>query len=150
MVKLKWNRLLKRNKGQLFLLEVFIALSVLILLMVAIFQIEFTTFPTYQEDLSKIGYNALESLNLAGELKPLVYDTKTLELADNLDELLAENILWRLVVKDNSNATLFQIYWERVPPIMSSVGAADYFLYGFEDNLSNVRIIHLELWRIMG
>ena len=140
----------KRTKGQLFLLEVFIALSVLILLMIAIYQVEFTTIPTYQEDLADIGYNALESMNKADELKPLVFNAQTTQLAESLDELLPENMIWRLSVEDGTGTVLYQIYWDRVPPTEGSVGVVNYFLYGNLDSLEQYRIIHLELWRLVG
>ncbi|MFW9923054.1 MAG: hypothetical protein ACFFDW_07165 [Candidatus Thorarchaeota archaeon] len=142
---------LKRNrKGQLFLLEVFIALSVLILMLIALYQVEFTSTPNYQDDLAQIGYNALESLNSAGELKPLIYNSLTLELVESLDGILPNNIVWRLSVEDQTGTTLYQVLWDRIPPIDGSVGATDYLLYGFQDNLSGFRVIHLELWRLIG
>ncbi|NHK32767.1 MAG: hypothetical protein FK730_15565 [Asgard group archaeon] len=144
------KKLLLNKKGQLFLLEVFIALSVLILLMIALFQVEFTATPTYQENLSEIGYDALESLNQAGELKPLVYNLLTSDLADSIDDILPINILWRLTVEDDVGTTIFSIYWDRTPPLDASVGATDYFLYGYEINLNQFRVIHLELWRLLG
>jgi hypothetical protein len=144
------KKLLHNKKGQLFLLEVFIALSVLILLMIALFQVEFTSTPTYQDNLSEIGYDALESLNQAGELKPLVYNLLTSDLADNIDDILPINVLWRLTVEDDVGTTIFNIYWDRIPPLDASVGATDYFLYGYETNLNQFRVIHLELWRLAG
>lgn len=139
-----------KKRGQLFLLEVFIALSVLILLMIAIYQVEFTAIPTYQDDLAEIGYNALETMNKAGELKPLIFNSQTLELTNSLDEILPENVIWRLSVENSAGTTIFQVYWDRVPPIDGSVGVTDYFLYGNNDALEQYRIVHLELWRIVG
>ena len=144
------KKLLPNKRGQLFLLEVFIALSVLILLMIALFQVEFTSTPTYQDDLSEIGYNALEALNQAGELKPLVYNLQTSDLADSLDDMLPINIFWRLTVEDEIGTTIFSVYWDRVPPLDVSVGVTDYFLYGYEININQFRVIHLELWRLVG
>ncbi|NHJ48056.1 MAG: hypothetical protein FK733_09735 [Asgard group archaeon] len=144
------NKLLRNKKGQLFLLEVFIALSVLILLMLALYQIEFTSVPTYQDDLSEIGFDALDSLNQAGELKPLVYNMLTSDLADSLDEILPANVLWRLTVEDDTGATIFSIYDGRTPPVDASIGVTDYFLYGYESNLNIFRVVHLELWRLIG
>ncbi|NHJ03486.1 MAG: hypothetical protein EAX90_01580 [Candidatus Heimdallarchaeota archaeon] len=139
-----------KRRGQLFLLEVFIALSVLILLMIAIYQVEFTAIPTYQDDLAEIGYNALETMNKAGELKPFIFNSQTLELANSLDEILPENIIWRLSVENSVGTTIFQVYWDRVPPVDGSIGVTDYFLYGYIDALEQYRIVHLELWRIVG
>ena len=150
MARIRQTINLKNKKGQLFLLEVFIALTVLILLMVAIYQVEFTSLPSYQDDLSDIGHNALESLNIAGDLKSLVFNAQTLELGESLNEALPDNIIWRLSVEDSAGSTQFQIYWDRTPSIGSSVGVTDYFLYGEADNLSHYRTIHLELWRIVG
>lgn len=150
MVRLTKTLLKRAKRGQLFLLEVFIALSVLVLLMIAIYQVEFTITPNYQDDLVDIGYNALDTMNAAGELKPLIYNAQTLELADSLDAILPENIIWRLSVEDGSGTTLFQVYWDRAPPEDSSIGVTEYFLYGFQDDLSGNRIIQLELWRIFG
>lgn len=150
MARIKNNNILRNKKGQLFLLEVFIALTVLILLMVAIYQVEFTAPPSYQENLSEIGYNTLESLNIAGDLRPLVYNSLTQELADSLDNALPENIIWRLSVEDSAATVQFQIYWDRTPPTESSVGVTEYMLYGDMDNISHFRVIHLELWRIVG
>lgn len=150
MARIRQNINLRNKKGQLFLLEVFIALTVLVLLMVAIYQVEFTSIPNYQDDLSDIGHNALESMNIAGDLKSLVFNAQTLELAESLSEALPENIIWRLSVEDSTGSTQFQIYWDRTAPIGSSVGVTDYFLYGEADNLSHYRTIHLELWRIVG
>ncbi|NHJ40392.1 MAG: hypothetical protein FK731_10205 [Asgard group archaeon] len=144
------RKLLPNKRGQLFLLEVFIALSVLILLMIALFQVEFTSTPTYQDDLSEIGYNALETLNQAGELKPLVYNLQIIDLTDSLDNILPINILWRLTVENDAGSTIFNIYWDREPPLDVSVGVTDYFLYGYEINLNQFRVIHLELWRLVG
>ncbi|NHJ84145.1 MAG: hypothetical protein FK734_01700 [Asgard group archaeon] len=144
------KKILSRKKGQLFLLEVFIALSVLILLMLAIYQVEFTTLPTYQDDLSTVGYNTLDSLNTAGELKPLVYNLLTDELAESLDDILPQNIVWRLKVDDGAGNTIFSLFWDRLPSTGASVGAADYFLYGYGDGLDQFRVIHLELWQLLG
>ncbi len=138
------------KKGQLFLIEVFIALSVLILMMIAIYQVEFTSDPTYQDDLSEIGYNALESMNKGGNLKLFVYNMQTLEFADNLENILPENVLWRLSVDDDAGNNIFQIYWDRTPPADVSVGVTDYFLFGYESDLNQFRVIHLELWRLLG
>ncbi|MGC9778274.1 MAG: hypothetical protein HZR80_03440 [Candidatus Heimdallarchaeota archaeon] len=138
------------KKGQLFLIEVFIALSVLILMMIAIYQVEFTSDPTYQDDLSEIGYNALESMNKAGNLKPFVYKIQTSEFADNLENILPENVLWRLSVDDDIGNNIFQIYLDRTPPADVSVGVTDYFLFGYESDLNQFRVIHLVLWRLLG
>lgn len=145
--KLKIRR---KKRGQLFLLEVFIALSVLILLMIAIYQVEFSTDKTYPDNLSEIGYNTLESLNKAGTLKPLVYNLITTELADSIDNALPENIFWRLSVEDDAGTNVFSLYWERIPPADASVGASDYFLFGYDTILNQYRVIHLELWRLVG
>ena len=102
MVRIRKLKLPNKKKGQLFLLEVFIALTVLVLLMVAIFQIELTTKPNYQDDLASIGFDALDSINKAGELKNLVFNGLTDELADSLDEALPENVLWRLTVENEA------------------------------------------------
>ena len=150
MVRIVSKSNLLNKKGQLFLLEVFIALTVLILLMVAIYQVEFTAPPSYQDDLSEIGYNALESMNLAGDLKPLVFNSLTTDFANSLSAILPENVLWRLSVEDGVGTTQFQIYWDRTPPGESSVGVTEYFLYGNAENLQHFRTIHLELWRIVG
>lgn len=139
-----------KKKGQLFLLEVFIALSVLILLLLALFQVEFTNVPTYQDDLSEIGYDTLNSLNEIGTLKPMVYNQLTSDLAASLEESLADNILWRLSVNNSAGSNVFNIYWERTPPIDASVGITDYILYGYETGLDSYRILHLELWRLVG
>jgi hypothetical protein len=144
------KKILLNKKGQLFLLEVFIALSVLILLMLALYQIEFTSVPTYQDDLSEIGFDALDSLNHAGELKPRVYNSLTTDLADSLDEILPINVLWRLTVVDESGITLFSIYDDRTPPVDASIGVTDYFLYGYDTTLNIYRVIHMELWRLVG
>ena len=138
------------KKGQLFLIEVFIALSVLILMMIAIYQVDFVSDPTYQDDLSEIGYNALESLNKAGNLKSYIYNIQTTEFAESLESILPENVLWRLSVEDDAGTTIFQIYWNRTPPADVSVGVTDYFLYGYETELNQFRVIHLELWRLLG
>jgi hypothetical protein len=140
----------QKRRGQLFLVEVFIALSVLILLMIAIYQVEFSSDETYPDNLSEIGYNTLESLNKAGTLKPLVYNLQTTELADSLDNALPENIFWRLSVEDDAGASIFTLYWERTPPADASVGATDYFLFGYDTILNQYRVIHLELWRLVG
>ena len=147
ILKLKIQR---RKRGQLFLIEVFIALSVLILLMIAIYQVEFSSDETYPDNLSEIGYNTLEALNQAGVLKPLVYNYQTSELADSLDTALPENIFWRLSVEDDTGTNIFSLYWERTPPADASVGVADYFLYGYDTILNQYRVIHLELWRLVG
>ncbi len=150
LVRVK-EKLIKNNKkGQLFLLEVFISLSVLILLMIALFQVEFTTRPTYQENLSEIGYNALDSLNQAGTLKPLIYNQQITELADSLDASLPANVLWRLSVNDEDGTTIYSIYWDRTPPSDATIGVSEYFLFGFETNLDQFRVLHLELWRLAG
>ena len=144
------KKIKQNKKGQLFLLEVFIALSVLILLMLALYQIEFTSVPTYQDDLSEIGFDALESLNQAGELKPFVYNLLTTELTDSLDDILPMNVLWRLTVEDDSGTTIFSIYIDRIPPVDASIGVTDYFLHGNDINLNQFRVMHLELWRLVG
>jgi hypothetical protein len=149
MAKLRKLKITTRKKGQLFLLEVFIALTVLVLLMAAIFQIELTTKPNYQDDLAAIGFDALDSINKAGELKYLVYNSLTDELADSLDEALPDNILWRLSVEDEAGNVQFTIFWDRIPPADATVGVANYFLYGFQSDLSYYRVIHLELWRLV-
>ena len=149
MAKLRKLKITTRKKGQLFLLEVFIALTVLVLLMVAIFQIELTTKPNYQDDLASIGFEALDSLNKAGELKNLVFNGLTDELADSLDEALPENIIWRLSVEDENDNVQFSVFWDRTPPEEATVGVADYFLYGFQSDLNQYRVIHLELWRLV-
>jgi hypothetical protein len=137
------------KKGQLFLIEVFIALTVLILLMAAVYRVEFTTVPNYRRSLSLIGYDALDSMNQAGELKPYVYNNLTTQFTTSLEDILPENILWRMSVEDESNVVQFSIYWNRVPPTDGSVGVTEYFLYGFETNLEGYRIIHLELWYLV-
>ena len=139
-----------KKSGQLFLIEVFIALSVLILLMIAIYQVEFVSERTYPDDLSEIGYNTLESLNQAGTLKPLIYNLQTTELANIIDGTLDVNIFWRLSVEDDAGTNIFSLYWERIPPADASVGAVDYFLFGYDTTLDQFRVIHIELWRLVG
>jgi len=143
-------RLRSKKKGQLFLLEVFIALSVLVLLMIALYQVEFTSLPTYQDDLTDIGYNTLDSLNDAGSLKTMVYNLQTTELSDSIDEALPANIYWRLAVEDENGAIVFDLYWDRAPPADASIGVTEYFLFGYETNLNEFRVVHLELWRLVG
>ena len=138
------------KQGQLFLLEVFIALTVLVLLMTAVYQVEFTTVPDYQDDLSIIGYNALEAINSAGELKPLVYSENRAELIQRLDEVLSGQVLWRLSVLDDSGTPLFQVYWDRLPPANADIGVVDYLVFGQGTTVDDFRTLHLELWRIMG
>jgi len=142
---------IKNNKrGQLFLLEVFISLSVLILLMIALYQVEFTTMPTYQENLSEIGYNTLDSLNQAGTLKPMIYNQQTAELINSLDTSLPANVLWRLSIKDDTGTTIYTVLWDKTPSLDATVGVSEYFLFGFETNLDQFRVLHLELWRLVG
>jgi len=143
-------RIQRKRRGQLFLIEVFIALSVLILLMIAIYQVEFSSDETYPDNLSEIGYNTLEALNQAGTLKPLVYNLQTTELTNILDNALAENVFWRLSVEDDTGTNIFSLYWERTPPADASVGVVDYFLFGYDTILNQYRVIHLELWRLVG
>ena len=138
------------KKGQLFLLEVFIALSVLILLMLALFQVEFTTVPTYQDDLSEIGYSALNSLNEAGTLKPLIYNLQTTELSDSLDNILPDNVLWRLTVENDAGSTIFTLFNDRTPPLDATIGVTNYLVYGYNTGLDTYRTINLELWRLVG
>ncbi|MHA1243625.1 MAG: hypothetical protein ACTSXA_00335 [Candidatus Heimdallarchaeota archaeon] len=149
MARLKKLTLPTKKKGQLFLLEVFIALTVLVLLMVAIFQIELTTMPNYQDDLSTIGFETLDSINKAGELKNLVFNGLTTDLADSIDAALPANILWRLSVEDEAGNTQFTLFWDRTPPADAAVGATDYFLYGYQSDLNQYRVIHIELWRLV-
>jgi hypothetical protein len=118
--------------------------------MIAIYQVEFSSDETYPDNLSEIGYNTLESLNLAGTLKPMIYNLQTTELADSLDNALPENIFWRLSVEDDAGGSIFTLYWERTPPADASVGAADYFLFGYDTILNQYRVIHIELWRLVG
>lgn len=139
-----------KKQGQLFLLEVFISLTVLVLLMAAVYQIEFTTVPTYQDDLSIIGYNALESLNEAGTLDQLVYSENTDELSNQLNAFFSDNIIWRLSVGYENGTTQFTVFWDRQPPKSASVGVTEYFLYGYGTNVDQFRVIHLELWRLLG
>ncbi|TFG01480.1 MAG: hypothetical protein EU542_06885 [Promethearchaeota archaeon] len=138
-----------RKKGQLFLIEVFIALTVLVLLMTAIYQIDFTTIPKSSEKLSTIGYTALDSLHSSEALKPMIYNEQTDDLKDSLNELLPANILWRLNVLDEEEQVVFDVYWEREPSSNSNLGISEYILYGYNDALDNYRIIHLELWQLI-
>ncbi|MBD3189856.1 MAG: hypothetical protein GF308_04395 [Candidatus Heimdallarchaeota archaeon] len=149
-IKGKTINLKNSKQGQLFLLEVFISLTVLVLLMTAVYQVEFTTVPNYQDDLSIIGYNALESLNEAGSLNPLIYSENTAELSEQLDAFFSETIIWRLSVEDNAGETQFTLFWEREPPKSASVGVTEYFLYGSGATVDQFRVIHLELWRLLG
>ena len=149
MARLRKLKLPNKKKGQLFLLEVFIALSVLVLLMVAIFQIELTTMPNYQDDLSTIGFEAIDSINKAGDLKALVFNGLTDELAESIDDALPTNILWRLSVEDEAGNVQFTLFWDRTPPADAAVGATDYFLYGYQSDLDQYRVIHIELWRLI-
>ncbi|MHA1125668.1 MAG: hypothetical protein ACTSO7_08435 [Candidatus Heimdallarchaeota archaeon] len=149
MARLTKLKLPTKKKGQLFLLEVFIALTVLVLLMVAIFQIELTSKPNYQDDLSTIGYDALDTINNAGELKTLVFNGLTSELSDSITDALPENILWRLSVEDEVGNVQFTLFWDRTPPADAAVGATDYFLYGYQSDINLYRVIHLELWRLV-
>ena len=150
MARVKLFKLKPKKKGQLFLIEVFIALSVLILLMIALYQVEFTLKPTYQDNLMDIGFNALESLNNAGNLKPAVYNLATNDLTNDLDDLLPITVFWRMSVENEAGVTLLTIYWERIPPADVSVGAIDYYLSSFDVNINAFRIIHMELWRLTG
>jgi hypothetical protein len=117
--------------------------------MVAIFQIELTTMPNYQEDLSTIGFEALDSINKAGELKNLVFNGLTTDLADSIDAALPTNILWRLSVENEAGNEQFSLFWDRTPPEDAAVGATDYFLYGYLSDVNQYRVIHLELWRLV-
>lgn len=150
MVRKLMNVIRKRKKGQLFLLEVFIALSVLILLMIALFQVEFTSVPTYQDDLSEIGYDVLNTLNDVGTLKPLVYNAQTSELINSLDNSLPENVIWRLSIRNSAESSIYDIYWDRIPPADATIGVTDYILYGYGTGLDTYRVVHLELWRLIG
>ena len=141
---------LKTKKGQLFLLEVFIALSVLILLMIALFQVELITQPNYQENLSTLGYNTLDSLNEAGILKPLIYNQQITELKESINGALPETVFWRLSVRDSAGTVLFDVYWDRTPPLDLTIGVTDYILYGMGDGLDQYRVLHLELWQLVG
>jgi len=147
---MKKIRLRTKKNGQLFLLEVFIALSVLILLMIALFQVEFVTKPNYQENLTRIGYNALDSLNQAGVLKPYVYNQQITALQESLNDALPETVFWRLSIRDETGTVVFNVYWDRTPPYDLTIGITDYILYGFEDGLDQYRVLHLELWQLVG
>ncbi|MHA1684828.1 MAG: hypothetical protein ACTSYD_00320 [Candidatus Heimdallarchaeaceae archaeon] len=66
------NRLLHSKKGQLFVIESFIAVSVMIIMVTALYQVQVSTTPTPKPDYASSIDAVMESLDKNGELDELI------------------------------------------------------------------------------
>lgn len=78
----KMRSLLRSKKGQLFVIEAFIAVSVMIIMVTALYQVQVTTTPKPEPDYSKNVYAVISSLDQQGILERLVLAIKNNEQND--------------------------------------------------------------------
>jgi hypothetical protein len=150
------KKLMKNKKGQLFLIEAFIAVSVMIIMVTALYEVQIATQPTpelyFQEDV----YITLKALDNEGLLDEYLYTIKTGTPAEirNIKDIIQAALYGSL--PDNGefilhceNLTSSQIVtdsWinEGLAPGKETIGV-DYLItevYGDYDPY----IYHLQLW----
>jgi len=77
VVRIKVSRALwKSKKGQLFVIEAFIAVSVMILMVAAIYEVQLATYPPKEQKYDDLAYTILESLDKSGTLDDYISTLK--------------------------------------------------------------------------
>ncbi|MHA1415874.1 MAG: hypothetical protein ACTSRR_06390 [Candidatus Heimdallarchaeaceae archaeon] len=71
------RKLLKSKKAQLFVIEAFIAVSVMLIMVIAIYEVQLATVPPKEQGYTKLTYNILESLDQSGILEEYVIALKS-------------------------------------------------------------------------
>ena len=67
------KRLSKNKKGQLFVIEAFIAVSVMIIMVTALYEVQLATQPSVEPEFHKDVYSTLQALDANGFLDAYIY-----------------------------------------------------------------------------
>jgi len=71
------RKLLGSKKAQLFVIEAFIAVSVMLIMVIAIYEVQLATVPPKEQGYTELTYNILESLDHGGILEEYVIALKS-------------------------------------------------------------------------
>ncbi|MHA1865186.1 MAG: hypothetical protein ACTSVB_09940 [Candidatus Heimdallarchaeaceae archaeon] len=71
------RKLLRSKKAQLFVIEAFIAVSVMLIMVIAIYEVQLATVPPKDQGYTELTYNILESLDQSGLLEEYVIALKS-------------------------------------------------------------------------
>ncbi len=104
VVKMKlFKELSKSKKGQLFVIESFIAVTVMIIMVTAMYEVQVATNTPIEEKYSNVAYNLLESMDKSGTLDNFVQVLKNGTLSQQIS--VKENIISIVLasIPDNGN-----------------------------------------------
>ncbi|UJG43342.1 MAG: hypothetical protein K9W46_13330 [Candidatus Heimdallarchaeum endolithica] len=71
------RKLLRSKKAQLFVIEAFIAVSVMLIMVIAIYEVQLATVPPKDQGYTELTYNILEALDQSGLLEEYVIALKS-------------------------------------------------------------------------
>jgi hypothetical protein len=74
---IKMKKLAKSKKGQLFIIEAFIAVSVMIIMVTALYEVQLATQPSTEPNFQEDIYNTLKLLDQTGFLDEYIVTVKT-------------------------------------------------------------------------
>jgi hypothetical protein len=104
---IKMKKLAKNKKGQLFIIEAFIAVSVMIIMVTALYEVQLATQPSTEPNFQEDIYNTLKLLDQTGFLDEYIVTVKTGSPAEiaNIKTTLKQSIYGML--PDNGEFRLF-------------------------------------------
>ncbi len=104
---IKMKRLAKNKKGQLFIIEAFIAVSVMIIMVTALYEVQLATQPSSEPNFQDDIYNTLKLLDQNGLLDEYIITVKTGSPAEIIDikTVLKQSIYG--ILPDNGEFQLF-------------------------------------------
>lgn len=101
------KRLMKNKKGQLFIIEAFIAVSVMIIMVTALYEVQLATQPSSEPNFQEDIYNTLKLLDKKGILDEYIITVEngsTIEIA-NIKNTIRQSVYG--VLPDNGEFQLF-------------------------------------------
>ncbi|NPD87857.1 MAG: hypothetical protein HGN29_03990 [Asgard group archaeon] len=108
------KRLTKNKKGQLFIIEAFIAVSVMIIMVTALYEVQLATQPSTEPNFQEDIYNTLKLLDKNGILDEYIVTVETGSAVEitNIKNTIKQAIYG--VLPDNGE---FQLYCENMESI---------------------------------
>ena len=103
--------LFRNKKGQLFIIEAFIAVSVMIIMVTALYEVQIATQPTTESNFHENIYSTMKALDKNGVLDEFIYALKIDSLTDiNIQKTIIQQALYG-ALPDNGE---FKLYCQNV------------------------------------
>ena len=101
------KRLMKNKKGQLFIIEAFIAVSVMIIMVTALYEVQLATQPSSEPNFQEDIYNTLKLLDKKGILDEYIVTVETGSAGEiaNIKNIIKQSVYG--VLPDNGEFQLF-------------------------------------------